>query len=449
MCDASGVPLEFDLSKRNRRIAGTSTALLAGVIAMASTNDARAAELNTGNTAWMLTSTALVLLMTIPGLALFYGGLVQARNVLSVLVHCFTITCLVSILWLVVGYSLVFGEGGTMQAWIGGLDKVLFSGIGVDALTNDIPESVFFMFQMTFAIITPALIVGAYPERIRFSAVLWFTAAWLFLVYVPVAHWVFGGGWLSKLGIIDFAGGLVVHTTAGVAALVVAQALGARRGFPKEIKPPHSPGLTMVGAAMLWIGWFGFNAGSAVAANGNAGMAMIATHVAAAAGALAWMAIEWWAHRRPSLVGIVTGMVAGLVAITPGSGFVWPFGALVIGFAAGAACYVAVSFVKRRLKIDDSLDVFAVHGVGGMLGTLLAAVFASSAMGGLGPAAGMTVLGQIGVQLAGIAATALWSAAATFVIVKVVAATVGLRVDAEDETEGLDLSTHGERAYNS
>ncbi len=332
-----------------------------------------AAKLSDGNTAWILTATALVLFMTLPGLALFYGGLVHSRNLLSVLMHCFTICCLASVLWLIGVYSLAFGDGGSVNAWIGGLGKSFLAGVGTDTLFGDIPETVFFMFQMTFAIITPALIVGAYPERMKFAAVLLFSGLWLILVYAPVAHWVWGGGWLADMGVMDFAGGLVVHVTAGASALVIAIVLGSRRGFPREITPPHSPGMVMMGAAMLWVGWYGFNAGSALAANGSAGMAMTVTHLSAASASLTWMTIEWVKHGKPSLVGLVTGTIAGLATITPASGFVGPVGGLVYGIAAGAVCYWAVNLIKQKFEIDDSLDVFAVHGVGGALGTLLAA----------------------------------------------------------------------------
>ncbi len=335
---------------------------------------AEEAAVNGANTAWILTSTALVLFMTLPGLALFYAGLVRSENVLSVLMHCFSIACLMSVLWVVCAYSIAFGDGGAANEWYGGFGKVLLAGVGLDAVSGDLPESLFMMFQMTFAIITPALIVGAYVERIKFSAVLLFSGIWLVLVYAPVTHWIWGGGWLADLGVMDFAGGLVVHATAGVTALVLAILLGGRKGFPGVVKPPHSPGITMIGAAMLWVGWFGFNAGSALAADANAAMAMTATHISAATASLTWMAIEW----------IKTGMVAGLATITPASGFVGPAGALAIGFAAGLVCSWTLTFIKQAVKIDDSLDVFAVHGVGGILGILLTAVFAAPKLGGLG-----------------------------------------------------------------
>ncbi|MEW5705053.1 MAG: ammonium transporter [Pseudomonadota bacterium] len=405
------------------------------------------AVLSAGNTAWILTSTALVLFMTLPGLALFYGGLVRAENVLSVLMHCFAIVCLVSVLWVVCAYSIAFGDGGAANQWYGGFGKAFLSGVGFDAMSGDIPESLFVMFQMTFAVITPALIVGAYPERIKFSAVLLFSGFWLLLVYAPVTHWIWGGGWLAELGVRDFAGGLVVHATAGISALVLAIALGGRKGFPGEVKPPHSPGITMMGAAMLWVGWFGFNAGSALAANGNAAMAMTVTHISAATAALTWMAIEWVKYGKPSLIGIVTGMVAGLATITPASGYVGPLGGLAIGFAAGLVCSWAVTFIKQKVRIDDSLDVFAVHGVGGLLGILLTAVFASTQFGGLGLAEGVTILDQLWIQLIGSAAVIGWTGVVSVVLVLVLKATIGLRVSDQEEREGLDITTHGERGY--
>ena len=418
-------------------------------VALAMTaSPAAAQELDSGNTAWILTSTALVLFMTLPGLALFYGGLVRARNVLSVLMHCMAVACLASVLWLVCAYSLAFDDGGGANAVVGGLSKMFLAGIGPEALAGDIPETVFFMFQMTFAIITPALIVGAYPERVTFATVMLFSGAWLILVYAPVTHWVWGGGWLADLGVMDFAGGIVVHATAGVSALVFAVMLGARHGFPTELRPPHSPGMTMIGAAMLWVGWFGFNAGSALAADGNAGMAMVVTHISAATASLTWMAIEWIKHGKPSLVGTVTGTIAGLATITPGSGFVGPLGGLVFGLASGVLCFVAVQFIKQRLRIDDSLDVFAVHGVGGILGTLLTAVFALPALGGLGLPEGATVGSQFGVQALGVVAVVVWAGVASFVILKVIGAMTPARASAEAETDGLDLTAHGERAYD-
>ena len=403
--------------------------------------------IDAGNTAWLITATALVLFMTLPGLALFYGGLVRAENLLSVLMHCFVIACLASVLWLAGGYSLAFSGAG---AWIGNLDKALLLGVPRDAVAagTTIPENVFFMFQMTFAIITPALMVGAFVERLRFGPLLIFTALWLLLVYVPVTHWIWGGGWLAQRGVLDFAGGLVVHLTAGISALVLAVALGPRLGFPEDVKPPHAPWMSMVGACMLWVGWFGFNAGSALKANGDAGMAMTVTQISAATATLVWVAIEWLKFGKPSMVGAITGTIAGLATITPASGYVGPAGALVIGLAGGAICYVMVGVIKRRLKIDDALDVFAVHGVGGATGVLLTAVFADAALGGVGLAEGRTMGGQGVIQLTGIVAVLLWSAAVSFVIVKAIQLFAGLRVSPDTEEQGLDLRVHGERAYN-
>lgn len=403
--------------------------------------------IDAGNTAWLITATALVLFMTLPGLALFYGGLVRAENLLSVLMQCVTIAAVVSVLWLLGAYSLAFSGSG---AWLGDLSRVLLLDVARDAVAPNttIPESVFFMFQMTFAIITPALIVGAFVERMRFSAVVLFTILWLIFVYVPVTHWLWGGGWLATLGVLDFAGGLVVHLTAGVTALVLAIAVGPRTGFPNDVKPPHAPWMTMAGACMLWVGWFGFNAGSALSAGGDAGMAMTVTHISAATATLVWIVIEAVKFGKPSMVGAVTGTIAGLATITPASGYVGPGGALVLGMAGGAGCYFMVGVVKRQLKIDDSLDVFAVHGVGGAIGVLLTAIFADAALGGIGLAEGRSMGGQATIQLTGIAATLLWSAVASFVIVKVVQLIAGLRVGAETEEQGLDLRLHGERAYN-
>lgn len=404
---------------------------------------------DSGDTAWILTSTALVLFMTIPGLSLFYAGLVRSKNALSVLMQCFSITCMVSILWLVYGYSLAFSDGGGAQAVIGGLSNAFLSLVGRDSVSGTIPETVFVMFQLTFAIITPALVVGAFAERMRFSAMLIFSALWLTLVYLPVCHWVWGGGWLGELGVLDFAGGTVVHITAGVGAIVAAMVLGNRRGFPTTAMPPHNLSLTVAGAGMLWVGWFGFNAGSAVAAGSDAGMAMLVTHISAAAGSLAWMFMEWWRYGKPSVLGIVTGMVAGLGTITPASGFVGPIGALAIGLSAGVICFVATGYIKRSLKIDDSLDVFPVHGVGGILGTTLTGVFVASSLGGAGLAEGVSMGGQVFTQLIGVVATVAWTAIATFAILKVVDVIVGLRVNEEEETDGLDISQHEERAYNA
>ncbi|GAB4514767.1 MAG: ammonium transporter [Sulfuricaulis sp.] len=404
--------------------------------------------LNTANTAWLLTSSVLVLFMTIPGLALFYGGLVRTKNVLSILMQCFAITCMVSIVWVLFAYSLAFGDGGANNAWIGGMAKALMAGIGVNTLKGDIPETVFAMFQMTFAIITPALVIGAFAERMKFSAMMIFSLLWLLLVYVPVCHWVWGDGWLQKMGVMDFAGGTVVHVNAGVAALVAALVLGRRKGFPETAMPPHNLTMTVIGACMLWVGWFGFNAGSALAANGTAGMTMLVTHIGAAAGSLTWMFCEWIRFGKPSVLGIVTGMVAGLGTITPASGFVGPLGALVIGVTAGLVCFTATNYMKRSLHVDDSLDVFPVHGVGGVIGTLLTGVFAATALGGVGLAEGVTMGKQVTTQLTGILVTAAWCGIVTFILLKLIDVTLGLRVTIEQETEGLDTVLHNETGYN-
>ena len=401
--------------------------------------------IDSGDTAWVLTSTTLVLFMTLPGLGLFYAGLVQSKNILSVLMHCIAIACLVSVLWCAVAYSLAFSAGTGL---VGGLSKALLIGVARDSVTGTIPETVFVMFQMTFAIITPALIVGAFVERIKFSAVLVFSGLWLIVVYAPVAHWVWGGGWLGQRGVLDFAGGIVVHMTAGVSALTIAWLLGPRPGFPDQVRPPHAPWLVMVGASMLWVGWFGFNAGSALTAGAGAGMAMLVTHLSAAVASLTWMVIEWMRFGKPSLVGFVTGTIAGLATITPASGYVGPAGGICLGLAGGILCYISVDIVKKRFRIDDSLDVLAVHGVGGATGTLLAAVFATAALGGVGLAEGVTVGGQFSVQLIGAVATLVWSAVATVVLVKITQAICGLRVSEETAIEGLDFATHGERGYN-
>ena len=434
---------------RTKRTTPAAAAALAAIVLLPGAAAAQAAPaIDSGDSAWILAATALVLFMTLPGLALFYGGLVGSRNLLSVLMQCFAIACLMSVLWAVAAYSLAFDDGGAANAWIGGLDKAFLAGIGAGTPSGAIPEALFVMFQMTFAVITPALIVGAYVERIRFSAVLCFSALWLLLVYAPVCHWVWGGGWLAERGVKDFAGGLVVHLTAGVAALVIARMLGPRRGFPREIRPPHHPGLTMIGASMLWVGWFGFNGGSALAADGAAAMAVLVTHLSAAAASLVWAGIEWARHGKPSLVGIVTGMVAGLATITPGSGFVGPEGGLAFGIVAGFVCFWAVNFVKRRLRIDDSLDVFAVHGVGGALGILLTALFGAAALGGPGLGDGMTIGKQLSAQALGLAAVFAWSLVVSWLLVLVLRGTTGLRVGAEDEIEGLDITAHGERVHS-
>jgi len=400
------------------------------------------AGLDSGNTAWMITATVLVLFMTLPGLALFYGGLVRSKNVLSVLMHCFAIACLASILWVVFLYSLAFSDGGKI---LGDMQHLFLNGVnGLNG--GDFPETVFVMFQMTFAIITPALVVGAFVERMRFGAVLLFTVLWLTIVYVPVAHWVWASaGWMFEAGTLDLAGGIVVHTTAGLSALVLAKMLGPRKGFPDSVKPPHNPGMVMIGAAMLWVGWFGFNAGSQLAANGAAGLTMLVTHIAAATASLTWMVVEKIKTGKAGLVGIVTGMVAGLATITPASGNVGPIGALILGFLAGFVCYFACGFVKEKLGVDDTLDVFAVHGVGGMMGSILVAVLGTSAFGGSGVE---NVGAQLKIQLIGVGATAALSIVGTVVIVYILRATTGFRVSEEEENEGLDQSVHGESAYS-
>jgi Amt family ammonium transporter len=426
-----------------RLIATVALALLPGLAAAGETG------LSGANTAWILASTALVLFMTLPGLALFYGGLVRTKNVLSVLMQCFSIAGVASLIWFIFGYSLAFGEG---NAWVGDLSMFMMAGIDRETLEGDIPASLFMMFQMTFAIITPALVIGGFAERMKFSAMLLFSALWLVLVYAPVTHWVWGGGWLGEKGVFDFAGGLVVHLTAGVAALVAAVVLGKRNGFPTTPMPPHNMTMTVTGAGMLWVGWFGFNGGSALAADGNAAMAILVTHISAATAVLTWSAIEWIRFGKPSALGAVTGMVAGLGTITPASGFVGPGGALIIGLLAGIVCFSATQYIKRVLKIDDSLDVFPVHGVGGLLGTLMAGVFASTELGvfsGYGFADGIESMGgQLWVQIQGIGVTFIFTAIVTYVILKVVGALVGLRVDEEQEVQGLDIVSHEETGYN-
>ena len=427
-----------------RQLAAGLTVLLLPGLLMADD-----AALNAADTSWILTSTALVLFMTLPGLALFYGGLVRTKNVLSILMQCFVIAGLASLLWLAAGYSLAFTDG---NAFIGGLSKAFFAGIGEDTLSGSIPESLFALFQMTFAIITPALIIGGYAERTRFGAVVLFSCLWLMAVYVPVTHWVWGGGWLGSMGLLDFAGGTVVHITAGVAALVAAIVIGPRRGFPSTPMMPHNMTMVVMGAGMLWVGWFGFNGGSALAANGDAAMAMLVTHVSAAAGAMTWMFIEWVRFKKPTVLGTATGMVAGLGTITPASGFVGPSAALVIGILAGFICFNATMFVKRVLKIDDSLDVFPVHGIGGILGTLLAGVFASTELGlfsGQGFADGIdSIPAQLTVQAIGVVAVFAYTAVVTWILLKITDVIVGLRISPEEETEGLDISAHEERGYD-
>lgn len=416
--------------------------------------EAAAPAFDSGNTAWMLTATVLVLLMTLPGLALFYGGLVRAKNVLSVLMHCFAIAALASVMWAIGLYSLAFDNTG--GDWIGGFGHFFMEGIGGGDWDADFPETVMVMFQMTFAIITPGLIVGAFVERMKFSAVMVFTALWLVLVYAPAVYWVWGGGIMAQWGTIDLAGGIVVHATAGISALVLAKMIGPRKGFPKQLQPPHSPGLVMIGAALLWVGWFGFNAGSQGAANEAAGMTMLVTHLSAATAALVWCLVERMQTGKTGIVGIATGMVAGLATITPASGNVGPMGAIVIGASAGVVCYFMCGIIRNKMKIDDSLDVFAVHGVGGILGTVLVAFLgAEGVLGGLGlsenpdtPGVAYTSMQQLVVQLKALGITIVWSAVATVIIVFIIRKTVGLRVSEEDENEGLDSAEHGETAYN-
>ncbi len=403
--------------------------------------------LSNANTAWILTSTALVLFMTLPGLAFFYGGLVRSKNVLSVLMQCFSLACLVSVMWVVFLYSLAFGDGGSMNSYIGGLDNSFLAGLSISSMSGDIPESVFVMFQLTFAIITPALIVGGFAERMKFSSMFLFSLIWMVLVYAPICHMVWGGGFLGEMGVMDFAGGTVVHINAGVAALILAVYLGNRNGFQSVPMPPHNLSMTVAGASMLWVGWFGFNAGSALAADQSAGMAMLVTHIGAASGSLAWMFREWVKVGKPSVLGIVTGMVAGLGTITPASGFVGPMGALAIGILAGLICYEATQYIKNKLKIDDSLDVFPVHGVGGILGTLLTAVFASSQFGGLGLE--NSISDQFMIQLFGVVFTIIWCGIFTIVSIKIAEIFTGnIRVSSENEETGIDISDHGESSYN-
>ena len=404
------------------------------------------AEVDSGDTAWLLTSTALVLFMTIPGLSLFYSGLVRSRNVLSVLMQCFTITCLTALVWLVAGYSLSFGDGGGWNYLIGGLDQFFLQGLSRDSVSGSIPESVFVMFQLTFATITVALIVGSFAERMRLGAVVLFSLIWLFLVYFPICHMVWGGGWMSDYGVLDFAGGTAVHLTAGVAALVCALMVKSRRGFPQTPMPPHNLVITVIGASMLWVGWFGFNAGSAVAAGADAGMAMLVTHICTAAASLTWIVIEYIRRGKPSVLGIVTGMVAGLVAITPASGFVGPVGALAIGIAAGFVCFFATQLIKVALRIDDSLDVFPVHGVGGALGTVLTGIFAAEGLGGAGM--DTSIAEQVLIQLVAVGFVVVWVVVFTFIALNLVSLVTPLRVAEEDEIEGLDITQHEETGYH-
>ena len=402
--------------------------------------------ISNANTSWILTSTVLVLFMTLPGLAFFYAGLVRSKNVLSVLMQCFSLTCLVSLLWVIYLYSWTFGDGGSTNAFIGNLDNLFLSSLSASNMSGDIPETVFAMFQLTFAIITPALIVGGFAERMKFSAMLVFSVIWMTFVYAPICHMVWGGGWLGELGLMDFAGGTVVHINAGIAALIAAVMLRERRGFPSTPMPPHNLAMTVAGASMLWVGWFGFNAGSALAADQSAGMAMLVTHIGAAAGSLSWMFREWMKQGKPSVLGIVTGMVAGLGTITPASGFVGPMGALIIGISAGLVCYEATQYIKKILLIDDSLDVFPVHGVGGILGTLLTGVFAASTYGGIGLE--NSISEQVTIQFIGVVFTIVWCGIFTYIALKVTNSLVGLRISDENEETGIDLTEHGEKGYN-
>jgi ammonium transporter, Amt family len=421
----------------------TTLAVLASSLAWADAPP----TLNTGDTAWMLTSTALVLFMTIPGLSLFYAGMVRSKNVLSVLMQCFAITSIVTVLWTIFVYSIAFTDGGEYNSWIGGLDKALLAGIKPETLSGTIPEMVFMTFQMTFAIITPALIVGAFAERMKFSAMLIFMTFWLIIIYAPICHWVWGGGWLMKLGALDFAGGTVVHINAGVAGLVSALVLGRRRGYPHIAMPPHNLTYTIIGASMLWVGWFGFNAGSALAANGTAGMAMAVTQIATATAALSWMLAEWFTHGKPSALGIASGAVAGLVAITPASGTAGPVGALAIGAAVGVICFISATKLKRLFGYDDSLDVFGVHAVGGIVGAMLTGIFAATEFGGIGLASGMTITSQLSIQGISVLTTIVYSGVMSFIILKLIDMTLGLRVDEEQESQGLDMALHDERGY--
>ena len=399
--------------------------------------------MDTGSTAWILTSTALVLFMTMPGLALFYGGLVKSENVLSVLMHCFGIACVASITWLGIGYSIAFTSG---NPYFGDFSQIFLLNMARDSMSGDIPESVFFMFQMTFCIITPALIVGAYPERMKFQFVLLFSFLWIIFVYAPVTHWIWGGGWLAELGVLDFAGGLVVHLTAGTTAIILAIMSGAREGFPDQVKPPHNPGLTMMGACMLWVGWFGFNGGSALAANADAGMAILVTHISASVASMVWIAIEWMRFGKPSLVGVVTGAIAGLASITPASGFVGPLGAVLIGLISGYLCYEAVGLIKNRFKIDDSLDVFAVHGLGGTIGIILLPLLISENFGGIGY--GETNFSSfMTAQVVGVLAVLIFTLIVSYLIAIFVKGMVGIRVSDDDMEAGLDISSHGQSGY--
>ena len=427
-----------------RRLSGPTAAVLLALPALTLPAAAQDATLNSGDTAWMLTSTALVLMMTVPGLALFYGGMVRKKNVLATAMQSFAICCLVTVLWMILGYSLAFKDGGGLNAFVGGLESFFLKGMTGGSMQGTIPETVFMVFQMTFAIITPALIAGAFADRMKFSAMLWFMGLWSIIVYSPICHWVWGGGYLGDLGVKDFAGGTVVHINAGIAGLVCALVLGKRNGYGTENMAPHNLVLSLIGASLLWVGWFGFNAGSELAADGTAGMAMAVTQVATAAAALAWMFYEWISRGKPSILGIISGAVAGLVAITPASGFVGPTGALIIGIAAGIICAWSATSLKPMLGYDDLLDAFGVHGVGGFVGAILTGIFISKTFGGVGLSDGMSIGSQVWIQFLGTLATIIWSGVASFVILKVIDATIGLRVTKEIEIEGLDINLHGE-----
>jgi len=417
-----------------------------GFLFFGTTSALIAQELNSGDNAWLMTSTALVLFMTLPGLAAFYSGLVSQRNVLSVLMHCFVICCVVTVMWILFGYGMTFGE--TIGGYMGSIGPAFLASVSLNSMAGTYPETTFIMFQLTFAIITPALIVGAFVERIKFKGLMLFVIGWMILVYFPVAHWVWGGGWLGELGYRDFAGGAVVHATAGVAAIVFAKYLGPRKGFPRTPMPPHNLPLTVLGAGMLWVGWFGFNGGSALASDGAASMAILVTHISASVAALTWIGIEWLKFGKPSVLGVVTGMVAGLATITPASGFVGPLGGFMIGIIGGAGCFYATQIVKRRFEIDDSLDVFPVHGIGGILGLLFTSVFSSEQFGGLGLGEGVSILDQLHVQLLGTASVIVWTLIISYLLIKLIDQLVGLRVSEQDEIDGLDIATHDERGYN-
>ena len=426
-----------------------TTIELLAILSSLATPASHAAEINAADTAWILTSSGLVLFMTVPGLAMFYGGLVRARNVLSVLAQCFAITAACSMLWVIAGYSLALTDGGPAQPWIGGLDRIFLQGLNAETMHENLPEAVFCMYHMTFAIFAPALIVGSLVERIRFSALLIFASLWMLMVYVPVCHWLWGQGWLANLGAMDFAGGIVVHAAAGTAALTAATMLGPRKGFPRLQAPPHNLTLTATGAGILWVGWHGFSAGSALMANGSAAMAMLTTHIGAATGSLVWMTVEWIRFGKPTLLGIVTGMIAGLGMIAPAAGYVSPAGAIVIGIIAGAIGLPAIHLIKQQLKIDDSLDVFPVHGLGGILGALLTGILASEMLGGTGLAAEGGIPGQLAAQLIAITCTVIWSGQVSWIILKLIDRHAGgLRVSSECETEGLDIRQHEEQGYN-